>query len=48
LTSAFEVTDQRPLFGIHAQHRIAALLELIPLPIEMAELPVAVGSRTGA
>src|SRR6266849_6178193 len=42
-----EVTDQFPLFSIHAQHRIAALFELIPLPTEIAELAVAVGSRTG-
>ena len=42
-----EVTDQLPLFGIHAQDRIAALFELITLPAEIAELAVAVGSRTG-
>ena len=43
-----EVTDQLPLFGIYAQHRIAALLEPIPLPTEIAELPFAVESRSGA
>ena len=42
-----EVTDQLPFFGIHAQDRIAALFELITLPAEIAELAVAVGSRTG-
>ena len=42
-----EVADQLPLFGIHAQHWIAALFELIPLPTEIAELAVAIGSRTG-
>ena len=46
-SKVLEVTDQFPLFGIHAQHRIAPLLELIPLPTEIAELAVAVGSRTG-
>ena len=42
-----EVANQLSLFGIHAQNRIAALLELIPLPAEIAELAVAVGSGTG-
>ena len=42
-----EVTDQLPLFGIHAQNRISPLLELIPLPAETPELAVAVGSGTG-
>ena len=42
-----EVTDQLPLFGIHAQDRITALFELITLSAEIAELAVAVGSRTG-
>jgi hypothetical protein len=43
----FEVTNQLPLFGIHAQNRIAPLLEPIPLPAEVAELAVAVSSGTG-
>src|ERR1022692_1702750 len=42
-----EVTNQLPLLGIHAQNRISALLELIPLPAEITELAVAVGSGTG-
>ncbi len=42
-----EVANQLPLFGIHAQHRIAVLVELIPLPAEITELAVAVGSGTG-
>ena len=46
-SGVLEVTDQLPLFGIHAEDRIAAFFELIPLPTEIAELAVAVGSRTG-
>src|SRR6266849_2635155 len=42
-----EVPDQLPLFGVHAQHRIAAPFELIPLPTEIAELAVTVGRRPG-
>jgi len=42
-----EVTDQLPLFGVHAQNRITAFLKPIPLPAEIAELTVAVGSGTG-
>src|SRR5260370_23063310 len=43
----FEVTDQLPLFCIHAQDRIAALFEPVTLSAEIAELAVTVGSRTG-
>ena len=42
-----EVTDQLSLFGVHAQNRISALFQPIPLPAEIAELAVAVGSGTG-
>src|SRR5260370_36455460 len=41
----FEVTDQLPLFCIHAQDRIAALFEPVTLSAEIAELAVTVGSR---
>src|SRR5258707_12301480 len=43
----FEVTDQLPLFCIHAQDRIAALFEPVTLSAEIAELAVTVGSRNG-
>ena len=37
-----KVTDQLPLFSIHAQDRIATLFKLIALPAKIAELAVAV------
>src|SRR5712691_9516679 len=42
-----EVANQFPLFGVHAYHRITAPFEEIPLPADVAELPVAVGAGTG-
>src|SRR5580704_10940594 len=46
-TGVLKVPNQLPFFGIHAQNRIATLLELIPLPAEIAELAVAVRSGAG-